>query len=53
MEHASAELSGTVIVIVLLAMIIGIGTWLFKENNSIGRQWITNVFNKQIGNTYG
>lgn len=53
MKEATSEVSGTIIVIVLLAGILAIGSWLFVGEDSKGRQWIENVFNNNIGNAAG
>lgn len=50
MKEATAEVSMTVITIVLLVAVLGIGMWLFGSKDSPGRTWIENTFNK-IGNT--
>lgn len=39
----------TVITIVILAAVLAIGTWLFAGENSIGRKWIKNTFEKNTG----
>ena len=52
MKEATSEVSGVVIVIVILAGILGIGTWLFGTNGP-ARDWIVNVFNNTIGNNTG
>lgn len=49
MKEATGEVSGVVIVIVLLALVLGIGTWLFGDDG-LGKKWITDLFNNQIGN---
>lgn len=51
MKEATGEVSGTVITIIIVALLAGIGTWLFAGENSIGRQWIKNTFEKQTGIT--
>lgn len=50
MKEATGEVSMTVITIVLLVAVLGIGMWLFGSKNSPGRDWIEQTFNK-IGNT--
>lgn len=50
MKEATGEVSMTVITIVILALLVGIGIALFKENG-IGQKWIENMFNKQINET--
>ena len=37
-----------IIVIVILAGILGIGTWLFVGENAPARTWIQNVFNNNM-----
>lgn len=49
MKEATGEVSMTVITIVILALVLGIGTWLFAGEDSIGRQWIKNTFEKNTG----
>ncbi len=49
MKEATGEVSMTVITIVILAAVLGIGTWLFGKEDSIGRQWIKNTFEKNTG----
>ena len=51
MKEATGEVSGTVITIIIVALLLGIGTWLFSGNNAPAKKWIENVFNKQIVNT--
>ena len=41
----------TVITVVILALLVAIGTWLFAGEDSIGRQWIKNAFEEQTGVT--
>lgn len=50
MKEATGEVSMTVITIVLLVAVLGIGMWLFGSEKSIGRTWIKNTF-KNITNT--
>ena len=50
MKEATGEVSMTVITIVLLVAVLGIGMWLFGSENSIGRTWIKNTF-ENITNT--
>ena len=51
MKEAPGEVSMTVITIVILALLVGIGTWLFAGENAPGRKWIKNTFEKQTGTT--
>ena len=51
MKEATGEVSGTVITIIIVALLAGIGTWLFAGDKAPARKWIENVFNKQIVNT--
>ena len=44
MKEATGEVSGTVITIVLIGLVLGIGMFLFGGEDSIGRQWIQNTF---------
>lgn len=50
MKEATGEVSMTVITIVLLVAVLGIGMWLFGGKDSPGRDWIEKTF-KQISNT--
>ena len=49
MKEATGEVSMTVVTIVILALLIGIGTWLFGNSDSPARQWIDNLFSRQVG----
>ena len=49
MKEATGEVSMTVITIVILAAVLAIGTWLFAGEDSIGRKWIKNTFEKNTG----
>ncbi len=49
MKEATGEVSMTVITIVILALVLGIGTWLFAGEDSIGRQWIRDTFEENTG----
>ena len=49
MKEATGEVSMTVITIVILALLVGIGTWLFAGEDAIGRRWIENMFEQQTG----
>lgn len=51
MKEATGEVSMTVITIVILALVLGIGTWLFAGDDSIGRQWIRDTFEENTGVT--
>ena len=44
MKEATGEVSMTVVTIVVIALVLGIATWLFSGENSIGRQWINENF---------
>lgn len=46
MKEATGEVSMTVITIVILALLVGVGTWLFSSNGP-ARNWI-NDFSKAI-----
>ena len=43
MKEATGEVSGTVITIIIVALLLGIGTWLFSGNNAPAKKWIENV----------
>lgn len=45
MKEATGEVSMTVITIVLLVVVLGIGMFLFGSEGAPGRQWIEGVFN--------
>lgn len=49
MKEATGEVSMTVITIVILALVLGIGTFLFAGEDSIGRKWIENTFEEKTG----
>ena len=53
MKEATGEVSGTVITIIIVALLLGIGTWLFSGDNAPAKKWIENIFNEQVGNDYG
>jgi len=48
MKEATGEVSMTVITIVILALLVGLGTWLFGEKGP-ARGWIEDLFEKQVG----
>ena len=37
MKEATGEVSMTVVTIVVIALVLGIATWLFSGENSVGR----------------
>ena len=43
--YLTGEVSMTVITIVLLVAVLGIGMFLFGSKDSVGRKWIENTFN--------
>ena len=49
MKEATGEVSMTVITIVILALLVGIGTWLFAGNDAPAKKWIENMFEQQTG----
>jgi len=51
MKEATGEVSMTVITIVLIAIVLGIATFLFSGEDSIGRKWIINMFGELTGET--
>ena len=53
MKEATGEVSMTVITIIVVALVLTIGYALFQGENAIGKQWIENMFNKQINETTG
>ncbi len=46
MKEATGEVSMTVITIVLVAIVLGIGMFLFGSKDSVGRNWIEGKFTK-------
>lgn len=48
MKEATGEVSMTVITIVILALLVGIGTWLFAGDNAPAKGWLEDLFNKQV-----
>ena len=48
MKEATGEVSMTVITIVILALLVGIGTWLFRDGGP-ARDWISGLFERQVG----
>ena len=52
MKEATGEVSGTVITIVIIALIGGVAALLFSGDNPPAKQWIENIFNKQITENY-
>ena len=51
MKEATGEVSMTVITIVILALVLGIATFLFSGEDAIGRKWITDMFGDLTGET--
>lgn len=51
MKEATGEVSMTVITIVLLVAVLGIGMWLFGSKSSPARDWIQDLFNDITGTT--
>lgn len=47
MKEATGEISMTVITIVILALLVGVGTWLFSSNGP-ARNWINDFFQSNI-----
>ena len=39
----------TYIFIVILALLVGIGTWLFAGENAPAKKWISDLFENQVG----
>lgn len=48
MKEATGEVSMTVVTIVILALLLAIGTWLFGGEDAVGRNWIGDKFNTII-----
>ena len=46
MKEATGEVSMTVVTIILIVIVLGIATALFGKEDSVGRTWINNTFNK-------
>ncbi|UKI27582.1 MAG: hypothetical protein L6V91_02980 [Bacilli bacterium] len=53
MKEATGEVSMTVITIVLLVAVLGIGMVLFGKDDSPARKWINDTFNNIKGTTDG
>ena len=49
MKEATGEVSMTVITIVILALLVAIGTWLFAGENAPAKKWIQNIFEELPG----
>lgn len=49
MKEATGEVSMTVITIVILALLVAIGTWLFTGENAPAKKWIQNIFEEKTG----
>lgn len=49
MKEATGEVSMTVITIVILALLVGLGTWLFAGEKAPAKGWLNNLFDKQVG----
>ncbi len=49
MKEATGEVSMTVITIVILALLVAIGTWLFAGENAPAKKWIQNIFEEKTG----
>ena len=47
MKEATGEVSGVVVTIVIIAAVLGIGTWLFNSQGV--RTWIQDTFNSIVG----
>ena len=48
MKEATGEVSMTVITIVLVAIVLGIGMSLFGSKDSVGRKWIEGKFTDMV-----
>ena len=49
MKEATGEVSMTVITIVILALLVAIGTWLFAGENAPAKKWIQDIFEEKTG----
>lgn len=49
MKEATGEVSMTVITIVILALLVAIGTWLFAGEDAQAKKWIENTFEEKTG----
>lgn len=49
MKEATGEVSMTVVTIILIVIVLGIATALFGKEDSVGRKWINDTFNKMTG----
>ena len=46
MKEATGEVSGVVVTIVIIAAVLGIGTWLFNSQGV--KNWIVDMFNDSV-----
>ena len=51
MKEATGEVSGTVITIVIIALIGGVAALLFTGDDPIAKRWIENMFEEKTGIT--
>lgn len=49
MKEATGEVSMTVITIVILALLVGLATWLFSGENAPAKRWLNDLFENQVG----
>lgn len=49
MKEATGEVSMTVITIVIIALLVAIGTWLFAGDDAPAKKWIENIFEEKTG----
>lgn len=47
MKEATGEVSGVVVTIVIIALVLALGTWVFSNQGV--KNWIENIFNENIG----
>lgn len=49
MKEATGEVSMTVITIVILALLVAIGTWLFAGDDAPAKKWIKATVEEKTG----
>ena len=49
MKEATGEVSMTVITIVIVALLVAIGTWLFAGDDAPAKKWIKYTFEEKTG----
>lgn len=49
MKEATGEVSMTVVTVVILAVLVGLATWLFSDNGP-AREWFNSFFDTNVNN---